>query len=412
MGIEFASGSMVHYKFEENEKNHSLMLNRFDFIDMLKDRLVQQSITNTPLSLILINISNLDQLTKIFQGSALHESFKNFIKEIFKLKEANQELAQWSPELYIILCENSSFEHTCEQTRHVQQELINISSRDKITPIITSSALMMQQSDLNEILSYIEKISTKSLGSHDLQKVYFYEIDYLENVLEECDQISYLMRNCLNNKIPIKLLNIYKGLCINTNSNVLKISDDSYHLFCENLQGYTMQLERETVLQAPNFPKDIKAEVSFVDIKKSFVILKNLSFMPNSANNRQHTRVQTSIRTPLLMKYGNKTTVQGDISDISVNSIAIKLGKPLKENITDQMVKLNFSLPNEEGENGYVIMDIEAKVTFMCDRADHTKVVVMLSNLHKPYSDYLLKYMYSRQKELILEIRRATKIFN
>lgn len=57
-------------------------------------------------------------------------------------------------------------------------------------------------------------------------------------------------------------------------------------------------------------------------------------------------------------------------------------------------------------------MDIEAKVTFVAQHDEYTKVVVMLGALHKPYDDYLLHYMYTRQKELILEIRRASKVYN
>lgn len=405
--------TMIHYTPEEEPKNCSAMLNRFDFIEMLKNKLAEQSIGDKRTSFILINISNLDKLNQLFKSTAIHESFKKFLNKIFYLKEENQEVVQWSPNLYIIVCEDLSFERVCEQTRYVQQELINVTVQEKITPIIISSALMSNNSDLNETLGYIEKISTKKMLPEDIEKVKFYQIDYLENVLDEQEQILYLMRNCVNNKIPIKLLNIYKGLCINTNSHVLKINEDTYHLYCENLQGYAMQLEGDTVLQAPNFSKDIKAEISLVDIKKSFVILKNLSFMPNSANNRQHTRVQTSIRTPILIRYGNKASAQGEILDISVNSIAMKVnGKSIKEDIKNQTIKLNFSLPNETGENGYVIMDIEAKVTCVLHKEDYSKVVVMLGALHKPYDDYLLHYMYTRQKELILEIRRATKVYN
>jgi len=94
--------------------------------------------------------------------------------------------------------------------------------------------------------------------------------------------------------------------------------------------------------------------------------------MPNSANNRQHTRVQTSIRTPVLIKYAHRSSAQGDILDISVNSIAMKVSKVFREEeMLNQKVRLNFSLPNEEGENGYVIMDIEAKVTHIAQRGSH-----------------------------------------
>jgi len=135
--------------------------------------------------------------------------------------------------------------------------------------------------------------------------------------------------------------------------------------------------------------------------------------MPSSANSRQHTRVQTSIRTPVLIKYAQRSSAQGDILDISVTSIAMKVGKSFREEeMLNQKVRLNFSLPNEEGENGYVIMDIEAKVTYISQKDDTTKIVVMLGNLPKPYDDYLLRYMYNRQKELIFEIKKATKAYN
>ncbi|WP_333804222.1 PilZ domain-containing protein [Sulfurospirillum sp.] len=399
---------------EQQPKHYSNILNRFDFIDKLKDRLAQRTVTNTVISLIFINISNLEKLNKVFTSTTLYEAFKNLMVKLFQFKEASQDVIQWSPNLYILMGEESSFEHACEQTKYLQQELINATANEKITPIILTSALHVESNDLNEVLDYIEKINTKTLLPQDIEKIKYFELDYLDNVIDEQEQIAYLLHNCVNNKIPIKLLNIYKGLCINTNSYIQKMTpDNNYQISCENLQGYAMQLEGETVLQAPNFPKDIKAEIAMVDIKRAVVIIKNLKFMQNSANNRQHTRVQTSVRTPVLIKYAQRSSAQGDILDISVNSIAIKVGKSFKdEDMLNQKVKLNFSLPNEQGENGYVIMNIEAKVTYIGQKSDYTKIVVMIENLPQPYDDYLLRYMYQRQKELIFEIRKATKAYN
>lgn len=64
--------------------------------------------------------------------------------------------------------------------------------------------------DLNIVIDYIEKINTKNLLPHDIEKIKYYELEYLDNVIEEQEQIAYLMHNSVNNKIPIKLLNIYK----------------------------------------------------------------------------------------------------------------------------------------------------------------------------------------------------------
>ena len=404
--------TLVEYKAPEGTGGCSSVLTRFDFIERLKDKLVQQNITQRPLSLIFFNISNLDKLGHTFTNVHLYESLKKLLAKIFQFKSPHQELAQWSPNLYVLLCEDCNFKDACEQTLYLHQELVQATVEEKITPIVVSSTLCTEKQSLNDLLWHMDKISSRTLLPNEIQNLKFYEIGYLDNVIDPKEQIAYLMRNCIHNKIPIKLLNIYKGLCINTNSFIIKYSDDAYHLYCENLQGYAMQIEGETVLQAPNFPKDIKAEVSLVDIKKAFVVIKNLSFMPYSANNRQHTRVQTSIRTPVQIKYAQKSSLQGEIVDISVNSIAMKCSKILKENLLNQNVRLSFSLPYEEGENGYVMMEIEGKVTLAAQREDHTKVVVLLGELKKPYDDYLLHYMYSRQKELILEIKRATKVYN
>ena len=71
--------TMIHYTPEAEQKNCSAMLNRFDFIEMLKNKLAEQSIDDKRTSFILINISNLDKLNQLFKSTAIHESFKKLI---------------------------------------------------------------------------------------------------------------------------------------------------------------------------------------------------------------------------------------------------------------------------------------------------------------------------------------------
>ena len=406
--------TLLHYDMPEQVSCCvPAVYNRFDFVDKLKDRLAQQSVTQKAISLICLNVANLDKLNKMFKNITIFEALKSLLNKLLELKDPLQDVVQWSPNMCIVMGENKSFEAACEQVRYIQHELTQSTLHEKITPILISSLFYVESHDLNEVLEYIEKINTKSLLPRDIEKIKYYEVEYFDEAVNEEDQIAYLLHNCINNKIPIKLLNIYKGLCINTSSMVIKMLDTTYTLSCENLQGYAMQMEGETVLQAPNFPKDIKATVSSVDIKRGIVVIKNLQFLHSSANSRQHTRVQTNIRTPVLIKYAHRSSAQGELIDISVNSIAMKVTKSFREEeMLQQSVRLNFSLPNDADENGYVIMDIPAKVTYIGTRDDYTKIVVMIENLPKPYDDYLLHYMYNRQKELIFEIKRATKAYN
>ena len=82
-----------------------------------------------------------------------------------------------------------------------------------------------------------------------------------------------------------------------------------------------MQFEHKTVIQVPDLPKDIQADIVYVNLKESYAILDNLVFLNTSANNRQHTRVQPSIRMPITIKYG-RYSYQGEVMDISTQSVA------------------------------------------------------------------------------------------
>ncbi|KIM09065.1 MAG: hypothetical protein KU29_02305 [Sulfurovum sp. FS06-10] len=405
--------SFMPFKLKSNMCKNGLLLNRSDFIENLKDNLVQNSLSDTSMSLILINIDNFEKLTQSFNALALHEFLKYFVAKIIELKVDQQEIAQWSSSFYVILCDECSFDEACEQTRYIQNALIHFFETNKVIPMILSSALCTKNLSLNDLLHVIDKISTKTLSSKEIQKMMYYEIGSLDFFINDEEQIHYLMRNCIHNTIHIKLLNVYKGLCISTQSYIVKQSDETYHLHCETIQGYAMQLERETILQAHHFPKNIKAEVILVDIKKSFAVIKNLQFIPYSANNRQHTRVQPIVRIPVMLSDRKKISIRGEMIDISIHSLAICFyHKMLKQKLSNETVRIIFSLPHAEMENGFVNIDFEAKVMIIVETSEYSKVIISLEDLKKPYSEYLLHYMYTRQKELVAELKRITKPYN
>jgi hypothetical protein len=229
--------------------------------------------------------------------------------------------------------------------------------------------------------------------------------------MSEDEQIHHYLRTCIGNQTPIKLLNIYKGLCTNTVSKIIKANGDTYFVHCESLQGYSIKFENKTVIQAPDLPKDLEADVVYVNIDKSYAVLNNLKFLETSANNRQNTRVQPSIRTPITISY-KKNSFHGNILDISTQALAIILNHSLSNELRNKQVNLKFKLLDESNENGFVMMDIDGVVMFAQEvGVTKTKIVVNMQ-LNKPYDAYLLKYMYDRQKELILELKRAVKVHN
>jgi len=396
------------YKIEDTEAFLST-INRFKFIENLKDRLAQNSIGQIPMSIVCINISNYQKLLESSGSMIIHDFIKKFIEKLCFYKDSCQGLSQWNPHFFIFLIERDSFDNVKQQLDSMHQKLIYSELDDKVSPIITSSALSIDELDINDIIDSIEEI-----GSHDFKSINFnsddyFEINHFSDYMEEDEQIYHYFQSCIANQTSLKLLNIYKGLCINTASKILKIKENSYFLHCENLQAYSMKFDNKTIIQSPDLPKDIEADIKYINIEKQYAIVENLKYLEFSANNRQHTRVQPSIRMPLTFRYG-KYSYQGEVLDISTQAIAIKFNYSLSDELQAKEVELQFKIPDDSMNEGFAFMDVTGKVVNVSEvDVTKSKIIVMI-NLEAPYDSYLLKYMYDRQKELILELKRAIKV--
>jgi len=384
-------------------------ISRFKFIELLKDKLAQNSINPMPMTLISVSINNYSKLIEASGSIVVHNFVKKFISKLCSYKDSCQELTQWSPHFFAFLIEGESFENVKNELDSMHQKLIYSEIDEMVSPIIISSALRIEKLNINDVIDCVEQICSRKYDCDDFNDGDYFELNHLNDYIDEDEQIHQYLQSCIGNKTPLKLLNIYKGLCINTVSKVLKIKDNSYFFHCENLQGYSMKFENKTILQAPDLQKDIQADIVYVNLEKSYAILNNLVFLNSSANNRQHTRVQPSIRTPISIKY-EKHSYQGEVIDISTQSVALKLNHSLDTSLVSKQVEIEFRVPDSSKEEGCSVIDVDGKVVHVGSVGlTKSKIVVML-DLIKPYDSYLLKYMYDRQKDLIFELKKAVKI--
>ncbi len=392
----------------KEDTNQIKIIDRLRFIDMLKDELVQANIDNRPISLIFINIANHEKLVKSLDSLEYHYFIKDFISRLNRHKKSYQELIQWDFHLFILL-NYEEFAISKEDLNYIHQKIIYEYDDEKISPVIISSIFDISDMNINTILNTVEQISSRDFNKKNFDEARYTELKHLDDFIDENEQIRYYLQSSLASNTPIKLLNIYKGLCINMKSKVLKIEDKEYFVHCESLQGYSMQFDDKTILQSPDFPKDIEADVKYVNFEKSYAVLENLKFLETSANNRQYTRVQPKIRTPITIKH-KRRSFQGEILDISTKAIAIKYNHLLDNYILNETVELKFKLPDEEAENGFIYMEVEGKIINISEIEENKTKIVTILKLERPYDSFLLKYMYVRQKELILELKKAVKL--
>ncbi len=387
-----------------------LLQNRFIFIEKLKDKIVQNSIDNNNIFLLLVAIDKENKIKDLYSKVEYFEYLKSFLLRLNLLKDNRDKIVEWSQGLFVMMYENISHKEIKEKASILHNSLIENLKDSKFASVITTSFFSIKDKDLDHIIKFMYKIENNSITLDESVRENYHEYKYLSDQMGEKDQIVHLLNNCINNKIPVKLLNIYKGLCVNTESKVLKHAEGFFYLSCDKLQRYTIQLDKETVIQSETFPHDIKAVVKFIDLNKSYIIVEKFEFLQNSANNRQHTRVQPTVRTPISIKVGN-SALYGEILDLSINSIALKTKQKIDEKMKGDKVIANFKLPSKKSDDGFAMVNIEAEILIISNMEKFTKIVLKISE-EDGANTQILQYIYTRQKELVFELKNALKVIS
>ncbi len=378
---------------------------RTSFVELLKDKLLEKSISDKSFAIITIQVENLKKLNRALDKEELENLFKELLFQIGTILDDKLTLAQFDKEFYVTIFEDISFEDLKKKARSFHLQLPSFISKQKIKPIVTLFAFNIENLELNDILDTLENIADKKLSTKEIENENLQYISNIQDDMSEKEIINLQLNTNHINGTEFKLLNIYKGLCINTSSKIIKKTEDNIYIKIEHLQGILMQNEKETVMHFSAHVKDIRASVKYVNLDKKFAILEEFSFLNTNANARKYSRVACSTRTPIIISTLG-ATLQGEVLDISVKSIAIKT--KYSKTITELKFKhttLILTLPLESNIDGYVKLSLSAKVTLSSCINNDCKVVCEL--LDDPVSEaIIMEYVYNRQKELIVEVKK------
>ena len=88
----------------------SFISNRLSFIEFLKDRLAQSSVSQAHISLITLHIENVSKLRENLTELELEEMIKDFLLQVEMMLEGKVAFAQYNQNFYVALFENIEFE--------------------------------------------------------------------------------------------------------------------------------------------------------------------------------------------------------------------------------------------------------------------------------------------------------------
>jgi len=390
-----------------SEKNLAFISSRATFIELLKDKHIQNSIVKNKLSAMSINIKNLDTIKNSLSSIDFEYLMLDFLSYMESILEKKIIFSELEKDFYVVLFENITDEERKEITSNFNTKMLKYISEQDNKPFLDIYTLSLSIVPFDEILSTLENIFFQRISYSEETAFNIIHTSNIQNVISE----KTLLEQTFKYGTSLKLLNIYKGLVIKTKSKILKVTQDTIYVQFEALQGVVIDLERETILQAPSFIQDIQAKVKVIDLHKKIAVLEKFHFLKTNLNARQYSRVTMANYTPVSVRFDNGT-LSGSVIDISIKSIAIKTKYTDQvRSIKGQTARLTYNIPSNKSEDGYysVSLDCIITATTMQDTDNNCKLICLLDEETHDIS-HVMEFIYERQKNLIIELKKISKL--
>lgn len=381
-------------------------LTRIRFTEAFKDRLVVRNVNDENLYLLCIKIENGRKILEDFGALALHEFSKELVEYSASFAQEEEPLCTfWNRDFLVFLLENRQIIEIKKRVTRLFQAIPSYDFTQGIVPFVDLAVIDFRYLSPNDSLFFLDRFYEKNYTPQEGKRIMVRLSSAMYGEGDENRQAMFYLENIHSKEQTIRILNLYKGLSVHANTKILKIKEGDIYVRAEKIQRCLMNIEKKIVIESANLPRDIRAEVKYVDKERSFAILCDPVFMEFSANNRQYSRVQCDIRIPITLSSG-RYAYTGEIIDISIQAIAIRYRSTISRNILQSEARLHFSLPNISFENSLVKLAMNGKVVAIKpDEDGRTRVVVMIRP-ESPHDGYLLEYIYARQKELMQEIKK------
>jgi len=378
------------------------LLSHAEFIELLKNTLIHKNAMDEPIFAIAVKLENAQKIAHDFGSEFFYDYFKKFSSfcGFFFPKEP---FIFWHFDYLVILPEESDIDSVKAAAEQLFAQSGQFKNDKDIAPFVELSVLALGHIGINDSISLIENVYTKTVTQAQSAKICLAKSS-ITVLVADGQMAMYHIQNIVDKDYKIKLLNIYKGLSVSSSSKIIKITDEDIFVQTEKLQKYLMHTEKSVIIQSEYIPKEILTEVKYVDISEPYAILRNPLFLEFSANNRKSVRVQCDARIPITLK-SNKYTFTGEIFDISMQAIAVRYKNSINSDIAGSSVKLSFSLPHKEAENGIAQVTVEGQVMVVKTIEEQTRVIASIK-ADRQNEAIILEYIYLRQKELIAEIKK------
>lgn len=377
-------------------------LDYIEFIELLKNTLVNKEVYDEPTFAVAIKLENSQKIMEDFGCEFFYLFLKKF-SSFCGLFFEKDPFIFWHFDYIVILPDGYEENDIKAKAEAIFTQSVQFKCEKDVTPLVGVSVLFLTRLNINDSIALLEQNYEGRIAPTFSQNVCI-TLSSASVAVADGQIAMYQLRNIAEKKYKIKLLNTYKGLIVVSGASIIKMVDGEIYVKTEKIQKYLMHVEKRVVIQSEYIPREIFAEVRYVDVTKPYAILKNPIFLEFSANDRKSVRVQCDSRIPIMVS-SLKFAFTGEIFDISVSEVVINYKNRINGDISGADVKLTFSLPDKNSESGVVKVVVGGNITVVRRIGDVSRVIVALK-MDSQSQKSILEYIYIRQKELITEVKK------
>ncbi len=138
------------------------------------------------------------------------------------------------------------------------------------------------------------------------------------------DEFLGVFRYLQKKRKPLKLLNVYKGLPVVSEVQILYVGTRSIIIKPESSQFVCLYNDRQTFIQNDVFPRTVRANIEELDILSGEVALSGFYYTDSGIGERRHLRVAPNepVRS-ILQRIDLQEAIIGQLADLSREGLAI-----------------------------------------------------------------------------------------
>ena len=196
-------------------------------------------------------------------------------------------------------------------------------------------------------------------------------------------------------KNDLMLVNYYREIPVSYAASVETVEPDSAELLVNQIQAVVISFEKVTVLKSSHFLRDVIANVNYVNVAKSRIVLSNFSYAIVRADRRMSVRVELS--EPIIASFSYEAgVVRGRLHDMSLTGVSINVAADPGITVTEQG-ELSVNLPS-------TVITLPASLLKTVNSVDGCRLVFEME-ASRATEVNISQYIFRRQLEIIKELK-------